>query len=257
MKNESAEVNLSVHDRRKISVLVVDQSLGDRAILTSALQTFGLQGVSTAESCVIALERMSQRKFSHVIFSATDSSMSTVSFMLRLLELEPSVVALPASHSPSTDQVFELLQKGARGYLVKPFSSTSLEAALAMATKGEAFPETVLHAKDRNEAFSAIVAAALDKLATAMRQSERFETARRELPKLRANMHRSLEVAHLFCQGGPERFSADLADFMLKLADGPATRLGRLRSRLRKQRRTETTAPEERSEAARQSDRMR
>lgn len=229
----SREFFLSDSERRGISLLVVDQAVSDRSILASTLQSYGIPVVSAAESCVIAIERVNQRKFTHVIFSANDSSMPASAFLTRLLALEPDVIAIPASHSPRTDHVFELLQRGARGYLVKPFTSDSLEEALALATKGEPFPEVVLNAKDRNEAFAAMIATSLDRLTIAMRQAAQFETARFEIPYLRARFRRAVEIASLFSQGGPPRFTADLIEFMTRISSGPASALGRIRKRLR------------------------
>ena len=128
---------------------------------------------------------------------------------------------------------------------MKPFTIESLDLAVVNATKGEPIAEVVLNAKDRNEALVAILMQSLDLVATVMRQAQQFETAQRELPRVMATFRRSSDLAKTFSKGGPEGLLEALEKFCIERSQGPATRLGRLRKRLRSKRADEGVSPNE------------
>jgi hypothetical protein len=101
-----------------------------------------------------------------------------------------------------------------------------------MATKGEPISEAVLQARDRNEALVAIMMSSLDKAATILRQSQQFETAKREIPRSMSSLRRAAELARTFAKGGDEALVDAMEKFCIERGKGPATRLGRLRKRL-------------------------
>jgi len=134
------------------------------------------------------------------------------------------------------DDVFNLLQQGARGYLVKPFSADRVDSAMIQATKGEPFAEAILTARDRNEVFAALIAGNLDEYARITRQAESIESARRDLPKGLAALTSATNLAKTFCRDGEAALLETMVEFFINLGDGPATKLGRLRHRLKKER---------------------
>jgi DNA-binding NarL/FixJ family response regulator len=143
-----------------------------------------------------------------------------------------TTVLIATSYEPSIDNVMGLLMKGARGFLRKPFSIDYLEEAFDIATKGEPFNESVLSAKDRNEALLGIVMSCLDRFATIARQAAEFETAQRELQGAKSAFRRSIHLARTFAQGGDPGYLNALEYHFIERAKGPATRLGRIRKRL-------------------------
>ncbi len=224
---------MTAGERGRASVLIVEADGLERNNLRSALKTLGYGGISDVPNHVSAMEKLQQRKFSHIIFDAKNTNMPAKDFLLRCMEMDREMVCIPSSYEPNVDDVFDLLIGGARGYLSKPITVDSVEAAIVMASKGEPIADAVLQAKDRNEALVAILMTSLDKMATVVRQSYQFETAKREIPRALSTFRRSAELAKTFAKGGELGLIEAMERFCIERSKGPATRLGRLRKRLK------------------------
>lgn len=219
-------------ERARASVLVIESDAVERNNFRTALKSLGYGVISDAPNHAAALEKLNERKFTHIIFEAKKTNMPSKEFLIKVFEGCPSVVCVPSSYEPNVDDVFDLLIIGAKGYLSKPFTADSVEDAIVMATKGEPIAEAVLNARDRNEALVAITMSSLDKAATTLRQSRQFETAKRDVPKTQTTLKRSADLARTFAKGGNEGLMEALQKFCLERSKGPATKLGRLRKRL-------------------------
>jgi len=238
-------LKMSPGERAACTVLVVESDPAEANHMREALKSLGFTGISDAPSHHIALEKLTSRQFTHVIFDAKKSSSYPMKdWLTKVFEIDGSIIALPASANPNVDDVFDLLVVGARGYLVKPFTFEGIDAAVVMATKGEPISDTVLGAKDRNEALVAMMMTSVDRLATVFRQAKQFETAKRALPHALAALERAADLAHTFAKGGEDGLIASLENFCIKQSHGPATRLGRLRKRLSTTRATDETNPD-------------
>ena len=230
-------LQFSMAERSSSSVLIVDPDRQARSSLRQLVTAMHFGGVSDVANHLQGIQKVQERKFTHVIFDAKSTNMPGVEFVTKLLELDDDIIAIPASSEPTVDDVFSLLTIGANGFLVKPFTSESVEEALVLATKGEPISDAILYAKDRNEALVSLALTALDNFMIVKRQSEQFETARRELPRAWKHFCRATEVARMFAEGGEERLVARLIEFCCERADGPASRLGRVRERMMGRRR--------------------
>ena len=224
---------MSHAERSKASVMIVEKDATQRGNMRTALRQLGYGGISEAPNHAQALEKMDDRKFTHILFDAKDTNMKPVEFLNKVMEQNPQCIAIPSSFEPNVDDVFDLLIKGAKGYLCKPFTIDTLESAIVMASKGEPMSEAVLQAKDRNDALVAIMMHSLDKAATIMRQARQFETAKREIPRAVVGLRRAAELAKTFAKGGPDALIDAMERFCIERSKGPATRLGRLRKRLK------------------------
>lgn len=224
---------LSQGERARISLMIVESESNDRNNMRMTIKTLGYGNFTDAANHAQALEKIQERRVSHVIFEAKKTNMPAKEFLAKLLEIDSNIVAIPSSYEPNVDDVFDLLIMGAKGYVVKPFTSDTLEAAIVMATKGEPIADAVLHAKDRNEALIALVMSSLDKTATILRQANQFETAKREIPRSIARMRRAAELCKTFAKGGDAGMLDALEQFCIERSKGPASKLGRLRKRLR------------------------
>lgn len=225
-------LQLSPAERSRASLLVVETDPNDRNLIRTVLKSLGYGAFTDVPNHSAAIEKFQERKITHIIFDARKTNIPTKDFLAKILEMDRSVIAIPSSHDPNIDEVFDLLVMGARGYLVKPFTIDTVEIGIAMATKGEPMSDAVLNAKDRNEALVAIMMGSLDKAATTLRQATQFETAKRDIPKAFSSLRRSAELAKTFCKGGDEGLLTALEKFCLERSQGPATKLGRLRKRL-------------------------
>lgn len=239
------ELIMTAVERSKSSVLIVESDPNDRNNLRTAVKALGYGGISDVPNHLAAIEKFAGRRFTHVIFEAKKTNMPPNEFLQKLLEADRQTIAIPSSYEPNVDDVFDLLIIGARGYLCKPFTSDTVEAAIVMATKGDPMSDAVLNAKDRNEALVAIMMSSLDKAAVILRQASQFETAKREIPKAMATLRRSAELAKTFAKGGETGLIDALEKFCIERSKGPATRLGRLRKRLKNTRVTDEDQPAE------------
>jgi CheY-like chemotaxis protein len=226
-------LKMSPAEKAACTILVVESDPGEANYMREALKSLGFTSLSDAPSHHIALDKISGRQFSHVIFDAKKiTNYPLKAWLTKVFEIDSRIIALPASVNPSVDDVFDLLVVGARGYLVKPFTFEAVDHAVIQATKGEPISDRVLGAKDRNEALVAMMMTSVDRLATVFRQAQQFETAKRALPNAVAALARAADLAHTFAKGGEEGLIESLENFCIKQSNGPATRLGRLRKRL-------------------------
>ena len=219
-------------ERRESSILILDPEPTVRGTMRQAITGLDYGGVSEAADMTQALQKIQERPFTHLIFDAKKGVMAPRDFLLKLFEIDEKIIAIPSSFNPTVDDVFDLLIVGAKGYLVKPFNTDSLDDAIVMATKGEPISEAILYAKNRNEALASLIFTALDKLAVVMRQARQFETASREIPKAQLVLRRGMDISRTFAKGGDEVLLEQMIEFCLERASGPATKLGRFRKRL-------------------------
>lgn len=231
--NVSNIATLSAAERRAMSLLIIEPDSNVRNTFRQTLTSLGYVNFSDAADHALGLEKLEGKPLTHIIFDAKKTTMTPKEFVSKAIAMDPRVVLIPSSFNPTVDDVFQLLMIGARGYVVKPFTGESLDDSIVQATKGEPVAEVILHAKNRNEALAALLLSSLDKLANVLRQAEKFETAAREVPRRAVAFRRSAEIARLFSDGGLDRFLDALVEYGAERGTGPATRLGRVREKLR------------------------
>ena len=236
MKTHSANKPDLYQEVSNGAVLIVEPDLSERNMLRESMNELGFPVIAQATNHKSSLDKFEGRKFTHIIFDATKDNYPIQEWFSEIIDIDPNITAIPTSANPKTDDVFELLVLGARGYLVKPFTRETVHAAVSLASKGEPIPDIVKSAKDRNEALVAMMMSSLDRLATVQRQARQFQTAQRELAKAEACLRQASELAHIFAKDGEEGLLEALERFCVNKCRGPATRLGRLRKRLSKTR---------------------
>ena len=219
-------------DRKNAAMLIVESDFQTKNTIRNTLTSLGIAALSDAADHSAAIRKMEGRHFTHLLFEAKRINIPVADFLSQALERYPSLIAIPTSFEPTVDDVFNLLTIGARGYLVKPFTTDSLDLAITMASRGDSISESILHAKDRNEALASLCMTALDKLVIVKRQALQFETAKREVPRAVAAFRRAAEIAKTFAKDGDDALLEAIMDFCIDRANGPASRLGRLRKRL-------------------------
>ncbi|MDC0357993.1 response regulator [Oligoflexia bacterium] len=231
--SDDLSITLTPAERAKAVVMIVEPNAADRNNLRTAIKTLGFGALTDVPNHAAALDKIQERKITHIIFDARKTNMPPKEFLAKVLEYDPTTVLIPSSCEPNVDDVFDMLIMGAKGYLVKPFNVEAVDLAVISATKGEPIADVVKQAKDRNEALVAIVMSTLDKTATLLRQAEQFDTAKREIPRAMATFRHASELAQTFAKGGEEGLFIALEKFCIERSKGPATRLGRLRKRLK------------------------
>ncbi|RME61644.1 MAG: DNA-binding response regulator [Candidatus Dadabacteria bacterium] len=227
------KLTLTTREREKINLLIVEPDAGTRSSLRTSARNMGIGVITDVPNHVAGIEKLRERPITHVIFDARETNMPPKEFIQKALDFDETLTLIPSSFDPNVDDVFDMLIMGARGYLVKPFTVDTVEEAIVSATKGEPISDAVKQAKDRNEALSAVVMSALDRAASIFRQAQKFETAKRELSKAFMGLKRAVELGHMFAKGGEEGLLETFSRLCIERSRGPASRLGRLRKKLR------------------------
>lgn len=227
------------HDRGHFSVLVVSARGATSSQIRQAMKTLGFSQISSSPSHLNALERIKTRPFTHVIFEAKSTDMPALEFVEQIIDYESEAIMIAISEEPRIDDVFGLLRAGARGFLVPPFNTETLEEVLVGATEGPPLSDAVLNAPDRNGAFTAVILNSLYRLSVSMRQAREFKSAERDVKNYNYQLRESVELAQLFCDGNEADLRDKLVEGCINRAKDASTRLGRLRKRLKKDRGTE------------------
>lgn len=224
------------HARQNIQVLVVTPSGTTSNQVRQAIKTVGFSAVSAAPTHIAALDKIRSRDFPLILFDAVSTGMPTVDFVTQTMEMDPNCIMIPISGEPQVDDVFGLLRNGARGFLALPFTVTTLEDVVMRATEGPPLSDAVLNAPDRNAALVGVVLNNLYRTSVLMRQAREFPTAAKELERQQIMLVESMDLARLFCEGGDEALLEKIIEGCINRANTAATRLGRTRQRLKKQR---------------------
>jgi len=232
-------------DRNHFNVMVVCSQGATSSQVRQALKSLGFMQMSTASSHLAAIEKIKVRNFTHVIFDAKTTDMPSLDFVKLIIEMDANSIMIAISEQPRIDDVFGLLRNGARGFLVPPFTTEMLETVLTQATEGPALSEAVLNAPDRNAAFTAIILNNLYRLSVAMRQAKEFSSAIRDVKNYNFALKESVDLAQLFCEGSDDDLREKIIEGCINRAKDAASRLGRLRKKLKKERADDDTTPEE------------
>lgn len=218
-------------ERKQVAVLVVDSDIAVRRTMRASLLSLGYSNIQDVPDHSLALQLLEEQHFTHVIFEAKNIKLSAREFLVGMLEIDESIIAIPSSYQPTVDDVFDLLIMGAKGYIVKPFTSGALDEAIIMSTKGEQLSDAILYAKSRNEALAALILNALSRLALLKKQARRFKTAERELPMKEATLRRVVDLGKTFAKGGPIALRDAIVKFCIEQCENPTPKIGHLKKR--------------------------
>ncbi len=239
-KNEAEKKDLKKatfnQNRSNASLLVVCNNGTTSNQIRQALKTLGFTKITAAATHVTGLDRIKGRNFPLVIFDGKETDMPTVDFVKQVLTMDENTTMIALSGEPRVDDVFGLLRNGARGFLALPFTVDSLEEVLGRAQDGPPLSDAVLNSPDRNAALVGVILNNLYRLSVLMRQAREFATAKRELERQSYSFAESVELAKLFCEGGDDNLLEKIVEGCINRANTAATRLGRTRKKLKKER---------------------
>lgn len=219
--------------QKNSSVLIVSEDQELRGRLKRALNSIGIASVSFSNTHVQAVQKIKERNFDIVLFDARKTDQTPHEFVKAVIQWDQRAILIPISAQPKIDNVFGLLAAGARGYIVLPFTSLSLEAALESAQNGQPLSEAILFAPDRNAALVGLVLNSLYRLSVVMRQAKDFSSAAKEVEKYKTNLKENIEIAKIFCEGPIEDLQQKIYEACLERSTQAATRIGRTRKKLK------------------------
>lgn len=224
-------------ERKQASVLVVEPDEGARYQFQDELIALGFGKISLASDHGAGLARLIERSFSHVLFPTIDTTMSAVDFLAAVLKDDPRTVCIAVSLEPDTEELFDFLMLGVKGYLIMPWQPEMLEEVMAEATKGVPVPQSLLRATDRSEALISALANDLDKCARVLKRYGNDDSLVADHAAQASFMlKRSVQRVLAFTKGGEEVYLKKLESFLIERGKGPASRLGRLRKQLERER---------------------
>jgi len=111
------------------SVLVVDDEPDMRIALTHALGRSGYS-VETASNGFEGLEKFKNKNFNIVITDMKMPEMSGMEVLERVKKISPQVPVIMITAFGTVNKAVEAMKEGASDYILKPFSSETLEAAV-------------------------------------------------------------------------------------------------------------------------------
>ena len=115
-----------------VKVLVVDDILSMRHIVKRALLEIGFKDIQDAHNGEEGLEKLQGGEFGLLLLDWNMPVMSGIE-MLRKVRADPSLQSLPVlmiTAEAKAEQIMKAVQAGVSDYLVKPFSTQSLQEKL-------------------------------------------------------------------------------------------------------------------------------
>lgn len=233
--DDDLNFSLSEEEKKSISILIVDESSGERGVLRQALNSLGFAPVRDASNFVQALEQLDAENYTHLLFSTKPGHEASLDFLRQSLKFQEALIAVPIAKTASTDEVFNMIRFGARGYLLQPFSLDSLNRTLNIATKAEPVPELVNALQHSSKAFAQITANCLDKLVQAL-NDDRNKKSYEDILDLRRTMKQVALLGQSLSHLGYNDFVKHVSSSFLEISRKRRTRLGVLRTKLEKER---------------------
>jgi DNA-binding NtrC family response regulator len=108
------------------SILVVDDELSMRALVTEALREGGYSNIREAENGIQALETFRKEACDLVISDLKMPGMSGLELLSQIKELNPSTPVIIMTGYPTIDITVSSMKEGALDFLTKPFSIKNL-----------------------------------------------------------------------------------------------------------------------------------
>ncbi|WP_223871563.1 response regulator [Candidatus Dactylopiibacterium carminicum] len=114
-------------------MLIVDDNDTTRAMLRAILRTEGLNVIGEARDGDTAIELVRKQRPGLVCLDVMMPSIGGIEVLTRIKTEQPDIRVLMISGSTDRDTVKAAIDGGANGYLVKPFNSARVMAAIGVA----------------------------------------------------------------------------------------------------------------------------
>ena len=113
-----------------MNVLVVDDVQVMRSLLISSLRMLNIHNVQEAHDAQSALKIFSKGKIDIVFLDINMPDVNGLELIKQLRSLNPSVFTIMVSGESSLDNVKQSLALGAKGFIVKPYTSGRIKAMI-------------------------------------------------------------------------------------------------------------------------------
>ena len=93
--DDGTTVTMSPGERSRACILIVESDPNERNNMRTAIKSLGFGQFTDSPNHVAALERLNDRKFTHVIFDAKKTNMPPKDFLHKILETYRAIVEIP------------------------------------------------------------------------------------------------------------------------------------------------------------------
>lgn len=126
---------------RKLKLLICDDSNIIRRKIERELKIDRLEVIATASNGRLAVEAFTKQPADVVTMDITMPEMDGIECVEKLVAIKPDVLILVISALSDKATAIEALQKGANGFLCKPFTDRQLTEALEELLRGASHAE--------------------------------------------------------------------------------------------------------------------
>lgn len=112
-----------------MKILIVDDFSTMRRIVKNLLRDLGFTNISEADDGITALPMLQSGKFDFLVTDWNMPGMQGID-LLKAVRSDPNLASLPVlmvTAESKKDQIVEAAQAGVNGYVVKPFTATTLK----------------------------------------------------------------------------------------------------------------------------------
>jgi len=235
MTQDNSDEFLLCRHATPVAVVARPGSLASQ--IRHALKEVGFVSITCLASHAQTLERMNSSRFPLVLFELKSKDISPLEFVKEAVKIDPKVTLLIITSQPQIDDVFCYIKEGARGFLITPFTTHSLEESLYRASKGIHLSPVIRDATDRNGALAVVMLNNLYRLSLVMQNARKYPSAQRDVDRYRYQFLESVDLSHLFCEGADRSVLLDkVVEECISRAETVRTRLGATRRELKKER---------------------
>lgn len=114
---------------KNMKILIVDDFSTMRRIIKNLLRDLGFNNTSEADDGATALPMLKSGKFDFLVTDWNMPGMTGIE-LLKSVRADPELMALPVlmvTAEQKKEQIVEAAQAGVNGYIVKPFTATTLK----------------------------------------------------------------------------------------------------------------------------------
>jgi CheY-like chemotaxis protein len=221
----------------KQPVLVVHSQRILRTSVRSVLRAIGGSSVHAMSSYAEALEALSVRNFSYILFeNAKERVALPAEFARKARALSPNSYLIAMFEPAYLEDLFSCLQAGVRGFVVIPCTPEALEETLLKATEGLNIPPAMLEAESWNVIFARFVLKQLDNLCTVVRRSREEKALVAEVQSQMQGLKEAVTMGKAYCENGDQGFMQEIFSQCINRGEDHKTRLSKVRQQLAKER---------------------
>jgi YesN/AraC family two-component response regulator len=111
-----------------LKVLVVDDMQVMRSLLISSLRMLNVQHIQEAHNAQTALQIFSKNKIDIIFLDINMPDVSGLELIKHFRSLNPSIFIVMVSGESSLDNVKQSIALGAKGFIVKPYTTGKIKA---------------------------------------------------------------------------------------------------------------------------------